>query len=136
MLDYRLSSIQAYLGLGFDAKLVSGMAKKNPAAVSLGKLRMKGLSEEERIALARSGGLKGGKTRAASLTKSQRADIAKKAAAARWGKKRTELKSEEEYTAAVPADGTARLTKLTPEQRSEIARKAGKAGGRGRKKAD
>ena len=25
---------------------------------------------------------------------------------------------------------------LTPEQRSEIARKAGKAGGRGRKKAD
>jgi len=32
--------------------------------------------------------------------------------------------------------GKARLTKLTPEQRSEIARKAGKAGGRGRKKAD
>jgi len=30
----------------------------------------------------------------------------------------------------------ARMTKLTPQQRSEIARKAGKAGGRGRKKAD
>jgi len=32
--------------------------------------------------------------------------------------------------------GKARLTTLTPEERSEIARKAGKAGGRGRKKAD
>jgi len=32
--------------------------------------------------------------------------------------------------------GEARAKKLTPEQRSEIARKAGKAGGRGRKKAD
>jgi hypothetical protein len=32
--------------------------------------------------------------------------------------------------------GKARLTKLTAEQRSEIARKGGKAGGRGRRKAD
>ena len=32
--------------------------------------------------------------------------------------------------------GKARMTKLTPEERSEIARKAGKAGGRGRKKAE
>ena len=44
--------------------------KKNPAAVALGRL----------------GGLKGGKARAASLTKKQRSDIAKKAAAARWKK--------------------------------------------------
>lgn len=43
---------------------------KNPAAVALGRL----------------GGLKGGKARAASLTKSDRAAIAKKAAQARWGK--------------------------------------------------
>ena len=63
------------------------MAKKNAAAVSLGKLRMKGLTQEERSDLARSGGLKGGKKRAASLTKSQRSEIARKAAAARWGKK-------------------------------------------------
>lgn len=41
---------------------------KDPAAVSLG----------------RRGGLKGGKARAASMTPKQRADIAKKAAAARW----------------------------------------------------
>ncbi len=43
---------------------------KDPAAVSLG----------------RRGGLKGGKARAASLTPKQRANIAKKAAEARWRK--------------------------------------------------
>lgn len=38
------------------------------------------------VALGRKGGLKGGKARAAKLTKEQRSQIAKKAAAARWGK--------------------------------------------------
>ena len=42
---------------------------KNPAAVALGRL----------------GGLKGGKARAAKLSQKQRSEIAKKAAAARWG---------------------------------------------------
>lgn len=42
---------------------------KNPAAVALGRL----------------GGAKGGKARAAKLTAEQRSEIAKKAAAARWG---------------------------------------------------
>jgi hypothetical protein len=37
-------------------------------------------------ALGRKGGLKGGKARAKSLTAKQRSEIAKKAAAARWGK--------------------------------------------------
>ncbi len=46
--------------------------EKDPAAVSLG----------------RKGGLKGGKARAASLTKKQRVESAKKAAEARWGLKR------------------------------------------------
>jgi hypothetical protein len=46
--------------------------KKNPAAVALGKL----------------GGLKGGKARAEKLTKEQRVEIARKAAKARWAKKR------------------------------------------------
>lgn len=41
---------------------------KNPAAVALGRL----------------GGLKGGKARAASLSKKERSEIAKKAAKARW----------------------------------------------------
>lgn len=44
---------------------------KNPAAVALGRL----------------GGLKGGPARAKSLTKHKRSEIAKKAAAARWGEK-------------------------------------------------
>lgn len=44
--------------------------KRDPAAVELG----------------RRGGLKGGKARAAKLTSEQRHEIAKKAAAARWGK--------------------------------------------------
>ena len=44
---------------------------KNPAAVALGKL----------------GGAKGGKARAAKLTKKRRSEIAKKAATARWRKK-------------------------------------------------
>ncbi|NLS95066.1 MAG: hypothetical protein GXX96_23155 [Planctomycetaceae bacterium] len=43
---------------------------KNPAAVALGRL----------------GGKKGGPARAAKLTKARRAEIAKKAAKARWSK--------------------------------------------------
>lgn len=45
--------------------------EKNPAAVALGRL----------------GGLKGGKARAASLSKKARSKIAKKAAKARWNRK-------------------------------------------------
>lgn len=45
---------------------------KNPAAVALGRL----------------GGAKGGKARAASLTKEQRVEIARKAATARWSAKK------------------------------------------------
>lgn len=45
--------------------------EKNPAAVALGKL----------------GGVKGGKARAAKMTPEERAQSARKAAEARWGKK-------------------------------------------------
>jgi hypothetical protein len=38
--------------------------------------------------LGRRGGLKGGKARAEKLTKKQRSEIARKAAKARWAKKR------------------------------------------------
>ncbi len=51
-----------------DAEPKEDQPKKNPAAVALGRL----------------GGLKGGKARAASLSKKKRSEIAKKAAAARW----------------------------------------------------
>lgn len=57
--------------------------KKNPAAVALGKL----------------GGAKGGKNRAAKLTREERKAIASKG-------------------------GTARAAKLTPKERSELARRA------------
>ncbi len=46
--------------------------EKNPAAVELG----------------RRGGLKGGKARAAKMTKEERSESARKAARARWAKKR------------------------------------------------
>jgi hypothetical protein len=49
-------------------KILPEEPKKNPAAVTLGRL----------------GGLKGGKARANSLTPAKRKAIAKKAAAARW----------------------------------------------------
>lgn len=62
------------------AKLIGDMATglappepvstKNPAAVALGLL----------------GGAKGGKARAANMTKKQRTEAAKKAARARWGR--------------------------------------------------
>jgi hypothetical protein len=39
------------------------------------------------VALGRRGGLKGGKARASALSAEQRAEIAKKAASARWAKK-------------------------------------------------
>lgn len=59
------------------------MATKHPGAVALGKLRWKGLSEEERQEIAR----KGGKARLKTMTKTERKAVAKMAAQARWGKK-------------------------------------------------
>jgi hypothetical protein len=51
-------------------------------------LRAAAMPEREKdpaaVALGRKGGLKGGKARAAKLTKEQRSASAKKAAAARW----------------------------------------------------
>ncbi len=51
--------------------------EKNPAAVELG----------------RRGGLKGGKARAAKMTPEERSESARKAARARWDKKRREEES-------------------------------------------
>lgn len=42
--------------------------------------------DDQRLANSRRGGLKGGKARAAALSSSERKEIAKKAAAARWNK--------------------------------------------------
>lgn len=54
-------------------KRVEAPQEKNPAAVALGRL----------------GGMKGGKARAKALTRKQRSDIAKKAAAKRWSNKKS-----------------------------------------------
>jgi hypothetical protein len=51
--------------------------EKNPAAVELG----------------RRGGLKGGKARAAKMTPEERSESARKAAKARWAKKRRQEES-------------------------------------------
>jgi hypothetical protein len=51
--------------------------EKNPAAVALGKL----------------GGRKGGKARAAKMTAEERSESARKAAKARWAKKRQQDQS-------------------------------------------
>jgi hypothetical protein len=70
--------------------------RKNPAAVALGrlggkvggkiggKIRMRDMTPEEFAAFTRAGG----KARAAKLSAKRRSEIAKKAAAARWGKQK------------------------------------------------
>ena len=58
-------------------------SRKHPGAVDLGRRRMAKLTDEEKSAL----GTKAANRRAKVLTKARRQEIAKKAAAARWGKK-------------------------------------------------
>ena len=64
------STVNAVMGSQGEFAVQPPAELKNPAAVALGRL----------------GGLKGGKARAASLTKKERSEIAKKAAQARWEK--------------------------------------------------
>ena len=61
---------------GYDTRVAE---EKNPAAVALGKL----------------GASKGGKARAKKLSAKQRSAIAKKAAQARWAKKKREEESSQ-----------------------------------------
>ena len=57
--------------LKFATESGAGRDRKNPAAMALGRM----------------GGLKGGKARAKALSPAKRAQIARKAAKARWDKK-------------------------------------------------
>jgi len=52
-----------------------------------GEARARKLSAARKSAIAKKGGKIGGKARAAALRPEERAEIARKAAAARWGKK-------------------------------------------------
>jgi hypothetical protein len=60
------------------------MAKKNPAAVALAKLRAKKLAPERRVEISEMGNA----ARMEKVSPSRRQEIARKAAAARWGKKK------------------------------------------------
>jgi len=55
-----------------------------------GKARSAAMTDQERKAFARSGGLAGGKARATVLSKKRRQQIAKKAAEARWARRKQE----------------------------------------------
>ena len=69
--------------------ILGTMAKrKNPAAVALAKLRARSLTAEERSEIGRMGGTVGGAARAKKLSKGERKEIARKAAQARWGKRK------------------------------------------------
>jgi len=69
----QLFGLQSAYGSWHDANMASDVnTKKNPAAVALGRL----------------GGLKGGPARTASMTPAQRKSAARKAAQARWSKKK------------------------------------------------
>ncbi len=63
------------------------MARKNAAAVALGKRRMKLITSAERAELGRKGGKAKVPKGLAKLTAKRRREIAQKAARARWGKK-------------------------------------------------
>jgi hypothetical protein len=63
------------------------MARKNSAAVSLGKRRAATAAPGELSAIGKVGGKKGGNARAKALTAKRRSEIAKQAAAKRWAKK-------------------------------------------------
>lgn len=61
--------------------------RKNSDAVRLGKLRAASMTDEEWKEHGRTYGPAGGAARAAALTPERRAEIARAAAAARWGDK-------------------------------------------------
>ena len=88
----------------------SGVARKNPHAVALGKkggrARARKLDPQRRAEIARQAGSKGGHERARKLTSSQQSRIGRKAGL---------------------VGGKARAAKLTKEQRSAVARKAAAA---------
>lgn len=72
---------------GLQDATLDPMATKNKAAVALGKRRAATAKDGELSELGRKGGSLGGPARAEKLSPKRRREIAKKAAAARWGKK-------------------------------------------------
>ena len=71
-----------------NASQITLLAHLKSIASAGGQARSKKLSDEAKRVIGMKGGKVGGKARAASLTSGQRSEIARKAAAARWGKKK------------------------------------------------
>ena len=81
----------ASMGTAVQGDILPDMAhRKNAAAVALGKRRAKLAGPEGMSELGKKFGGLGGQARARNLSKARRRAIAKKAAAARWGKKEGE----------------------------------------------
>lgn len=68
-------------------EILAGRDGNEAAKASLRLLMAESGDESFAATMGRVGGLKGGKARAAALTPTQRAAIARKAATARWGKR-------------------------------------------------
>jgi len=58
--------------------------------IATGQAFAQDMKDPAAVALGRKGGLKGGKARAAKMTAKQRSEAAKKAAQARWSRRRLE----------------------------------------------
>jgi hypothetical protein len=71
------------------AKAITDEATGNASDPDAGK-------DPAAVALGRKGGLKGGKARAQKLTALERREIARKAAAARWSRRRASEESRQE----------------------------------------
>lgn len=80
----RVPAVGATASGGTPDKAVRAVVKAAVGMVEAGPVKPE--KNAAAVALGRAGGTKGGAARAASLSKSKRSEIAKKAAAARWAK--------------------------------------------------
>jgi hypothetical protein len=70
---------------GRDFNQIARSVVDKATGVANGHAKPEKAKDPEAVALGRKGGLKGGKARAATMTKAERSESAKKAARARWG---------------------------------------------------
>lgn len=90
MLERRSRGIITFVFMAKKVKLPTDVNKKAKAILDLvtGETPVSSdVKNAAAVALGRLGGLKGGKARAKALSPKKRSEIAKKAAAVRWGKK-------------------------------------------------
>lgn len=71
------------------SEIVEALISRDENEAAAAVMRIIGAEDNPAAILGRRGGLKGGHARAAAMTKKERSESAKKAAAARWGKSST-----------------------------------------------